>query len=137
MKFKTRIEGDVGIIVPSGKLMGYPETDQLHDEVRSMIGEGITKVVLDLHKVSWMNSMGVGAMMRCLTTLKNKEGELFLTGITEKVRSIFLITECMFPDLKRVPMVSNGCVLKKTAPSPSLSRPCRILHLKSTTLIKK
>ena len=48
---------------------------------------------IDLNDVSWMNSMGVGALMRCLTTVKNKEGDLRLSRLTDKARSIFVMTQ--------------------------------------------
>ncbi len=93
MKFKDKIHGDVGVLTLKGKLMGYPETDELHDEIRSFLGQGINKILVDLNGVSWMNSMGVGALMRCLTTVKNKEGDLRLSRLTDKARSIFVMTQ--------------------------------------------
>ena len=93
MKFKDKIHGDVGVLTLKGKLMGYPETDELHDEVRALLGQGIKKILVDLNGVSWMNSMGVGALMRCLTTVKNHEGELSLSRVTDKTRSIFVMTQ--------------------------------------------
>ena len=35
MKFKDKIEDGIGILILKGKLMGYPETDELHDEMKS------------------------------------------------------------------------------------------------------
>jgi anti-sigma B factor antagonist len=93
MKFKDKIQGDVGILTLKGKLMGFPETDQLHDEIRSFLGQGIKKILVDLNNVNWMNSMGVGALMRCLTTVRNKEGDLRLSRLTDKARSIFVMTQ--------------------------------------------
>ena len=47
MKFKDKIHGDVGVLALKGKLMGYPETDELHDEIRSFLGQGIKKILVD------------------------------------------------------------------------------------------
>ena len=93
MKFKDKIHGDVGVLSLKGKLMGYPETDQLHDEVRSFLGQNIKKILIDLNGVSWMNSMGVGALMRCFATVKNNKGDLHLARLTEKTRSIFVMMQ--------------------------------------------
>lgn len=93
MRFKDKVKGDVGILTLKGKLMGFPETEDLHGEIRAFLGQGITKIVVDLSGISWMNSMGVGALMRCLTTVRNKEGDLCLIGLTDKVRSIFVMTQ--------------------------------------------
>ncbi len=93
MKFKDEIRGDVGVIKLVGKLMGQPETDQLQFEIKAMLGQNIKKVVLDLHGVKWMNSLGIGALMACHTTLKNKEGELALARISDKVDSVLILTQ--------------------------------------------
>jgi anti-sigma B factor antagonist len=93
MKFKDKIEGKVGILTLKGKLMGPPDTDELHDEVKSLLGGGAKNIVLDMGGVSWLNSMGVGAIMRCYTTVKSHDGELCLARLTEKAHSLFIITQ--------------------------------------------
>ena len=93
MKFKDKIENGIGILTLKGKLMGYPETDELHDEMKSFLGQKVNKIVIDLNGVSWMNSMGIGALMRCLTTVRNAEGDLRLARMGEKARSVFVITQ--------------------------------------------
>jgi len=93
MKFKDKMNGNIGVLALKGKLMGFPETDDLHGEIRSFLGQGVKKIVVDLSGVTWMNSMGVGALMRCLTTARNHEGNMCLIGLTDKVRSIFVMTQ--------------------------------------------
>jgi anti-sigma B factor antagonist len=93
MKFKDKIQRDVGVLSLKGKLMGYPETDQLYDEVRGFLGQGIKKILIDLNGVSWMNSMGVGSLMRCFATVKNNNGDIHLARLTEKTRSIFVMMQ--------------------------------------------
>ena len=73
--------------------MGGPETISIHDKVKELITENKKKVVIDLSKVKWMNSSGLGTMMGCLTSLKNAQGDLKLSGVTEKVKSLFMITK--------------------------------------------
>jgi anti-sigma B factor antagonist len=93
MKFKDKIEDGIGILTLKGKLMGYPETDELHDEMKSFLGQKVYKIVIDLNGVSWINSMGIGALMRCLTTIRNAEGDLRLARMGEKARSVFVISQ--------------------------------------------
>lgn len=93
MKFKDKIEGEVGILALKGKLMGPPDTDELNDEVKSLLGEGAKYIVLDMGGVSWLNSMGVGAIMRSYTTVKGLNSELCLARLTEKAHSLFVITQ--------------------------------------------
>lgn len=93
MSIKTSVQDNVGIITLKGKLMGVPDTDLLHDEIRSFLGEGIKNIVIDFNSLKWLNSLGIGAVMRCYTTVKNKDGEIKLSRLSNKTRSVFEITE--------------------------------------------
>ncbi len=93
MKFKDKIHGDVGVITLKGKLMGMPDTETLHDEVRAMLGQKVKKIVLDMEGVDWVNSVGVGAIMRSYATVKNQEGQFVLSSITGKVSSVLVLMQ--------------------------------------------
>lgn len=95
MKIKEKIENNVAILVLSGKMMGGPETTALHDHIRSLLGDGINKVVIDLGGVKWINSSGLGVLMAAMTTLKNSNGLMKLANVTEKVESLLMITQLM------------------------------------------
>ena len=93
MKFRDEMHGDVGILSLQGKLMGAPETENLHDQVRSLLGQGVKKVVLDMGGVTWLNSMGVSSIMRSYTSVINSGGQLSLANLSEKVQNLFFITQ--------------------------------------------
>jgi anti-sigma B factor antagonist len=93
MRFKDKIKGDVGIVTLKGNLMGMPETEDLQSEVKAMLGQKIKKVVLDLSGVSWINSIGIGSIMRAHTTMVSAEGKLCLANVSDKVNSVLIITQ--------------------------------------------
>ncbi len=93
MQIKEQMKGDVAVLELKGKLMGGPETAAIHEKVKELVANNIKKVVIDLGKVNWMNSSGLGALMGSMTTLKNAGGELKLARVTEKVKSLFMITK--------------------------------------------
>jgi anti-sigma B factor antagonist len=93
MKFKDKMVGDVGVLSLKGKLLGYPETDELNDEIRGFLGSGTKKIVIDMGGVSWLSSMGVGALMRSFTTVTNNSGSLKLARMTDKARGLFTMTQ--------------------------------------------
>jgi anti-sigma B factor antagonist len=95
MKIKEKIENHVAVLSLSGKMMGGPETTALHDHIRSLMNDGIKKVVIDLGGVKWINSSGLGVLMAAMTTLKNAEGQMKLANVTEKVESLLMITQLM------------------------------------------
>ncbi len=93
MKIKEKIENHVAILTLSGKMMGGPETQEVHEHIKGLISDGIKKVVIDLGDVKWMNSSGMGVLMASMTTLKNSDGKLALARVTEKVQSLLMITQ--------------------------------------------
>jgi anti-sigma B factor antagonist len=95
MKIKEKIEDQVAILTLTGKMMGGPETTALHDHIRSLMGDNISKVVVDLGGVKWINSSGLGVLMAAMTTLKNAGGQMKLANVTEKVESLLMITQLM------------------------------------------
>ena len=93
MAIKEKMQGDVALIELKGKLMGGSETSEIHAKVKELIEKGVNKVVMDLGKVSWMNSTGLGALMGSLTSLRSAKGDLKFARVTEKVKSLFMITK--------------------------------------------
>ncbi len=91
MKFDDRLEGNVVILNVSGKIMGGEETTLFHGKIHEYINHNKNNFVVDLKKVEWMNSVGLGMLISALTTVKNSEGRLVLANIT-KIESILTIT---------------------------------------------
>ena len=93
MKLSHREVNDVAILEPKGKIMGGPDATMLHDKLHDFIDQNKKKVIIDLSKVEWMNSTGLGILISGLTTMRNNGGELKLAGVTEKIESLLTITK--------------------------------------------
>ena len=93
MAISKKMINDVAILTTKGKLMGGPETTAIHDMVKQLVEEGTTKVILDLTKVSWLNSTGLGTIMASSTTLSNAGGELKIAGLQDKAKGLFSIAK--------------------------------------------
>ena len=93
MALQEVMHGDVAVLELKGKLMGGPETSEIHEKVKELIGQGAKKVVADVEKVSWMNSTGLGALIGAMSSLRNAGGDLKLARITENVENLFVITK--------------------------------------------
>ncbi len=85
-------KGDVLIVELEGELMGGPEFDEFRKIVDAAIKDEKNKVVVDMAKVKWMNSSGLGMLMSALTSLRGSGGELKLANISERVRRPIQIT---------------------------------------------
>ena len=93
MKLTDREENGVIILEPSGKIMGGPDASLLHDKLYEFIEQDKKKVVVDLASVDWMNSTGLGILISGYTTLRNNGGKLKLANVTEKIKSLLVITK--------------------------------------------
>jgi len=93
MKLTSREESGIVVLEPKGKIMGGPDATILHDQLHELIGQGKRKVVIDLSRVEWMNSTGLGILISGLTTLRNNGGELKLARVTDKIESLLTITK--------------------------------------------
>jgi len=92
MQITEERRDDVVVLSLKGKMMGGAETQAVHDKIKQLVDEKLLKVVIDLAKIKWMNSSGLGVVIGSMTTLKNAGGELKLSNVTEKVQSLFIIT---------------------------------------------
>ena len=93
MQLNEQVYGDVVVLIPGGINIGDEEIDPLRERVKAIIGEGFLKIVLDLEKIRWVNSAGLGTMIASLTSLNNKGGDLRLAKISDRIQSLFLITQ--------------------------------------------
>ena len=93
MTIKETMHGSVALLSLKGNLTEEPDTTKLREKVQSLLQEGFSKVVIDMKGVRWVSSTGLGTLIAVLTSIKNKGGDLRLSNITEKVESIFVITQ--------------------------------------------
>lgn len=91
MKFEDSLQGEIVVLDISGKIMGGEETTMFHGRIHEYLNRNKKKIVLDLAKTEWMNSVGLGMLISALTSVKNSGGRLVLANIT-KIESILTIT---------------------------------------------
>ena len=92
MKFTDSVsDSGVVLIEITGKIMGGEETTMFHGKIHEYIQRNQKSFVLNLEKVEWMNSVGLGMLISALTTVKNAGGRLVLANITN-IESILAMT---------------------------------------------
>ena len=91
MKFEDSVQDGIVILDVTGKIMGGEETTMFHGKIHEYIQQNKKNMVVDLSKVEWMNSVGLGMLISALTTVKNAGGRLVLANIT-RIESILTIT---------------------------------------------
>ena len=93
MAIKEKIHGNVAVLEVSGKLMGGNETRQITKKVESLLREGVKNIIIDLANVNWMSSTGLGSIIESRRLITDKNGVLKLSAVTEKVKSLLMITQ--------------------------------------------
>lgn len=93
MKYPTRTKDGIFIFELRGKLMGGPEAQEFHEQLKTALAAGHKQVILDLGGVEWMNSSGLGMLISALTSMRNAGGEMKLARVTEKIESLLVITK--------------------------------------------
>ncbi len=93
MKFQFKNEGDVDVIEVSGNVMGGPDFEPFHDEIKSKLEKGSRKFLFDFGRVKWINSTGVGIMVSVHLTVKNGDGRMVICRPNERVRGTYFISQ--------------------------------------------
>lgn len=92
MNITTSIHEDgVAVLAADGRI-NLVTAPELRREVESVIGEGHTRVVLDLGAVEFIDSSGLGALVGGLKTARTAGGDLRLAAATEQVVSVLRLT---------------------------------------------
>lgn len=90
MKIHTHRERGAHVIEIRGNMVGGPEnSDRFHSTVKEILAEGPPAVVLDLTDCAYVQSPGVGMIMRAYTSIGTAGGSLKLVVDTERVRNLF------------------------------------------------
>ena len=93
MKFSSFEERGIVRIAFDGAMLGGPEATALNEELHRLMESGKKQVVIDLSKVSLMNSSGLGMLISCYTTVMHAQGELKLAGVNDNIRSLIIMTK--------------------------------------------
>jgi anti-sigma B factor antagonist len=93
VKTSTVQSGTIGVIEVKGSLVGGEETDELRSAVADFVEQGNKKLVIDLSKVTYLNSTAIGVLVSAHTTYSRNGGKVKLCGINKNINNIFVITK--------------------------------------------
>ena len=93
MTIDYRKHDGVLVIELEGKIMGGTDSVVFHQKLGEWLKEGYRQIVIDLGKVDWMNSSGLGLLLSGLKTIRESDGALRLARLTEKIKNILKITK--------------------------------------------
>jgi len=83
---------DITIIELSGKVDAQI-SPEIRSKIKALIGEGKNKLVVDLDKVSYMDSGVLGVLLSGMRSTREENGDLKLAAIQAQLQEIFRLTE--------------------------------------------
>jgi anti-sigma B factor antagonist len=90
MKIKIEQKNGIGIVSLSGRF-DAAETQSFHSTIRDGF-DNIMNLVLDLGKLDFIDSTGLGAIITLLKRVSEKEKDIRIANLNPKVRMVFEIT---------------------------------------------
>jgi anti-sigma B factor antagonist len=95
MQISERAVGDVMLVDLKGKITLGEGDELLKDKVNSLINQGQRKIVLNLAAVPYLDSAGLGEVVRAYTTVSRQGGALKLLGLTKRITDLLAITKLL------------------------------------------
>ena len=92
LEITTREFDRVVVVDVVGKLTTSDGRTQLRDLIHVLSGTGHKRFLLNLAGVDYVDSVGMGELVRCFTTVRQRGGEMKLVQVNKRVADLLQIT---------------------------------------------
>jgi anti-sigma B factor antagonist len=93
MQTNTRQVGDVVVLDISGRITLGEGNVMLREIVRELADKGNKRIILNLSEVNYIDSSGLGELVKTHTTFHNKGGHLKLANLNKRVSDLLHMTK--------------------------------------------
>ena len=93
MTFEKEIQQNQLILRLGGDLIGEDNGTNLLEVANAAIQEKVMTCIIDISKLRYINSSGIGVLITILTKFRNKGGEVYLMKPSENVQKLLVITK--------------------------------------------
>lgn len=95
MHIEERVVGDVMVLDLKGRITLGDGDELLKDKVNSLINQGRKRLLLNLAEVPYIDSAGLGQIVRTYTTVSRQGGHLKLVSLTKRITDLLSITKLL------------------------------------------
>ncbi len=88
----VRKAGETAVIKLEGRLTVGDPVDDFRDAWTMALNDGARDIVINLEKVTFIDSSGIGTLLRCQTAVARVGGKVKLVGTHPSVKKAFAIT---------------------------------------------
>jgi anti-sigma B factor antagonist len=93
MKIQRRKNGDVAILDLQGKILIGDDINDLRVAVNNLVKDKEKKVLLNFEQVPYLDSTGLGEVVKSYTTIKRTGGMVKILNLSSKVKDLMTITK--------------------------------------------
>jgi anti-sigma B factor antagonist len=93
LKTSTRQVDGVTIVDLSGRITLGEASVVVRDVINDLMGKGNKKILLNLGKVDYIDSSGIGVLVSGFSTVRGQGGELKLVNLSKRIRDLLNITK--------------------------------------------
>jgi anti-sigma B factor antagonist len=95
MEIVERTVSDVTVLDLKGKMTLGEGDELLKDKINSLLAAGKKKLLLNLEGVPYIDSAGLGEVVRTYTTVSRQGGSLKLLNLTKRIEDLLSITKLL------------------------------------------
>jgi anti-sigma B factor antagonist len=95
MEIAERMVSEVTVLDLKGKMTLGEGDELLKDKINSLLSQGKKKLVLNLEGVPYIDSAGLGEIVRTYTTVSRQGGSLKLLNLTKRIEDLLSITKLL------------------------------------------
>jgi anti-sigma B factor antagonist len=96
MQLEEHSSGDVTVVTVTGDITLNKGGDVLlKDKIQSLLQQGKKKLLLDLGKVSYVDSAGLGQLVQVYATAKHHGGALKLVNLTKRLKDLLVVSKLL------------------------------------------
>jgi anti-sigma B factor antagonist len=93
MQIEERVVDDVTILDLKGKMTLGEGDELLKDKIGSLVSQGRKKILLNLEAVPYIDSAGLGEIVRTYTSISRQNGRLKLLNVSKRIQDLLVITK--------------------------------------------
>jgi len=87
--------GNVTVLDMDGNIRISGNNVALQKAIRSLVDEGRNQIVLNLARVTYIDSSGLGELISSHVTLTNRGGQIKLLNLTQRLQELMTITKLL------------------------------------------
>jgi anti-sigma B factor antagonist len=91
LELETSTRGDASVLTLRGEIDVYT-APRLRQAIVDLVDGGASRIVVDMEKVDFLDSTGLGVLVDGMKRVKSRDGSLAIVATQDKILKIFDIT---------------------------------------------